>query len=234
MKRRDFTAHATAILAMAFPSRADSARARATDPFGKFLEAFPPDGPAKPFSGTLSADLRNNVPPLLVSFWQAVGFGSFRDGFLHFFHPEEYAEALSQWLNAETVRPDRVPIARTAFGDLVYFRDLRDKAASLALPSATLAEASDISFLSVHHRQSEVFSYDVQSFFDEDLDRYLTSAMLPMLALYRKLRTARPRPSADACYFFEPALVMGGKADAAHIGSGDCLVHLEILHELAE
>jgi hypothetical protein len=229
MKRRIFIPWLLAVTA-AFTAKAQKPSSSVKNPFTNFLNTFPPDGEIKPFTKTLSSDLKKHAHPLLISFWQTVGFGSFGDGFLHFFHPDEYAEVMAQWLMANKTLSDKIPFARTAFGDLFYFRDLRERAKSLNLTSS-LEEASDIAFLSVHYGKTEIISHKVEQFFNTDLSSYLKESKFPMYPLYQKLRNKMPKPSVESCYFFQPALMLGGKPDIKHIGSGDCQVHLDILYQ---
>lgn len=199
--------------------------------FSGFLRAFPPDATTAAFAGELGSNVESHAHPLLIAFWRTVGFGSFGNGFLHFYHPSDYAETLAEWLGSKSVLPDKVPFARTAFGDLIYFRDLRENARRSGLPTI-FDLASDIGFLSVHRRRTEVIAYKMQDFFDTELSAYLKRSELPMYTLYHDLRRTRPKPSSNTCYFFVPALMLGGKPDLAHIESGDCQVHLNLLHQL--
>jgi hypothetical protein len=215
---------AAAVFAM--PAKAQKNTHDIEGPFAAFLESFPADGKPEPFAGQLSSDLTEHAHPLLVAFWRTVGFGSFGDGFLHFFHPADYADVLARWLSAEQALPDRIPFARTAFGDLIYFRDLRSRAEALN-PSAPagLDDASDIAFLSVHHRESELVGSSMRAFFEADLGRFLKNSTLSNYPLYRTIRQKLPgmqKPTADSCYFFVPALIIGGQADIRHVASGDC------------
>jgi hypothetical protein len=235
MNRRQFSISLAALCAAA-PITAvlgSSKDKGVSNSFAPFLEALPPDGKPQPLTTRLDAALEKHAHPRLIAFWREVGFGSFGDGFLHFFHPETYADMLGQWLMADAARPDRIPFARTAFGDLFYFRDLREKALAGGAKAPSLDDASDISFLSVHYSSGGLVSYSAEKFFDGELADFVKKSELVQWPLYRQLRAKQPAPDADSCYYFEPALRLGGSADVKHIGHGNCLVHLDILFQLA-
>ena len=66
---------------------------------------------------------RSHASATLVAFWTEVGWGSFGGGMLHVVEPASIADALTIWL--PDPKPTRMPIARTAFGEIFYHRDLR-------------------------------------------------------------------------------------------------------------
>jgi hypothetical protein len=203
------------------------------NPFAAFLAAFPPDGPLHPVRGKLSAARQQHVHPLLIRFWSEVGYGSFGDGYLHFFDPQEYDDVFAGWLMHDTPDPTRVPFARTAFGDIFYWRDLRSKAASKGLPT-TWDQAGDIYLLSVHHRRGLMVSTTPKDFFAGALERIVRTEPTVYHGLYQEARKRRKRPGAEECYYFVPALALGGRATLDQLDQGDCLVHLEILLQMAQ
>jgi len=234
VNRRQFSASLAALGAAVPATRLFGATKDQNVPkhFARFLEAFPPDGKPQPLTSRLDESLQKHAHPRLIEFWREVGFGSFGDGFLQFFPPEKFAGMLGQWLMSDEARPDRIPFARTAFGDLFYFRDLREKAAAGGMKAPSLDVASDVSFLSVHTSRGTLVSYSVDKFFDGELADFVKNSDLTMLPLYREVRKKQPALDADHCYYFVPALRLGGKADVQHIGHGDCEVSLQFLYQL--
>ena len=122
-----------------------------------------PGNDVRPFHGELSPALKEHVHPRLIEFWEKVGFGSFGNGFITFFDPREAETMLARWLLLQQPDPTRVPIARTAFGDLIYFRDLRQRAAENGL-EANWKNGSDVVFLSIHYRGSSAITWSVDDF----------------------------------------------------------------------
>jgi hypothetical protein len=104
--------------------------------FGRFLDAFPPLDrqpiDADALATGVQAAFGVRVPPDLVAFWQEVGCGSFADGELFFFGPENTAtrESLVSWNRQPFWRdvmvapPEGGPVffAENRFGDQVGFR----------------------------------------------------------------------------------------------------------------
>src|SRR6185312_12490415 len=97
----------------------------------------------------------------------ALGFGRFGAGFLTVLHPHDLDETLADWLGG--FDPTRVPFARTALGDLLYFRDLRSQAAMLGTPDAD--RACDVSVVFSRYRKSGVIAPDLATFVDGILTR---------------------------------------------------------------
>ncbi|MGJ4856660.1 GAD-like domain-containing protein [Labrys sp. KB_33_2] len=198
--------------------------------FQTFLTDFPPGKDVHPFRGELSPALKEHVHPRLIEFWQRVGFGSFGNGFITFFDPRDAETMLARWLLLQHPDPTRVPIARTAFGDLIYFRDLRQRAAENGLP-ADWKTGSDVIFLSIHYRGSSAITWSVDDFFAKDLKGFLQENPK---AFHQFYSTVGGQPLAPGeCFYFVPALALGGQATKKSVGRGDCLVHQEILLQLA-
>ena len=198
--------------------------------FQAFLNDFPPGNDVRPFRSELSPALKEHVHPRLIEFWEKVGFGSFGNGFITFFDPREAETMLARWLLLQQPDPTRVPIARTAFGDLIYFRDLRQKAAENGL-EANWKNGSDMVFLSIHYRGSSVITWSVDDFFNKDLKAFLQENPRAFHELYSTVDEQPPAPG--ECFYFVPALALGGEATKKSVGRGDCLVHQEILLQLA-
>ena len=149
-------------------------RARPQDrSFAAFLRTFPPSGPLRPWSGTLGPHRERHVHPLLLRFWTEVGLGSFGDGRrgLHFFDPAEFDHQLARCLRREQPDPAHVPFARTAAGDLFYWRDLRAPTAEPCLPE-TWDLAGDISVFRSHQGTAQRVSLTPRAFFATDLAAY--------------------------------------------------------------
>lgn len=198
--------------------------------FQAFLNDFPPGNDIRPFHGKLSPALKQHVHPRLIEFWEKVGVGSFGNGFITFFDPREAETMLARWLLLEQPDPTRIPIARTAFGDLIYFRDLRQKAAENGL-EANWKNGSDVVFLSIHYRGSSAITWSVDDFFTKDLKAFLQANPRTFYELYS---TLDERPLAPGeCFYFVPALALGGQAIKKSVGRGDCLVHQDILLQLS-
>jgi hypothetical protein len=162
-------------LAPAGAASSGSARRRTRPPersFSAFLRSFPPDAPPHPMNGTLSPLRRQHVHPLLLRFWSEVGLGSFGNGCLHFFDPTNYECLLARLLVQEKVYPTRVPFARSAAGDLFYWRDLRSQSADTGAPE-TWDLAGDVSAVSIHSCTVHRISLTPRAFFATDLAAHL-------------------------------------------------------------
>ena len=96
----------------------------------------------------------------------------------------------------------KIPLFVSAFGDIFYYRKLE-------------GEENDMSMLDIHYRKVEVCGYSYQEFFEG----YILDENVKDLAV-------------NECFFFVPALVIGGAEDIKHVQKGDANVHQHLLFEL--
>ena len=197
--------------------------------FRAFLAAFPAGEDVRPYDGELPPQLSEHAHPSLIAFWRKVGFGSFGNGFLVFFNPHDYESVLARWLQRDQPDPSLIPFARTAFGDIIYFRDLREKAKQHGLP-ADWKNASDVVFLSIHYHRTEMITWSMDEFFATALQQFLKDNEGSFYKLSSSLNTKQL--GKGECYFFVPALALGGKVSKDSVKSGNCLVHQDILLQL--
>ena len=182
----------------------------------KFLAAYPP-APAEPVAPKLVARYRDLLPAPLLNLWQQDGFCEFGGGLLRLINPDTYREALETWLGDP--KPNYVPIALSAFGDLFYYRRLTDT-------------DEDVCLLDPHYRQITTCAWSLVEFFDgyllEDEVRELVLRE-PLLAQARQqLGPLLP----DEQYCFVPALALGGAETVDYLAKGNAPIHLEVLFQL--
>lgn len=194
--------------------------------FENFLRHHPPGPDVRPVAAARLAPYRDQLPPVVLDFWQQVGWGSFSAGLLHFFDPAAWQPTLDQWLGGP--QPGRVPLARTAFGDMFYYRRKRAR-----LPGGEEVEVEDTNLVDVHYKRIDNCTWDVPAFFD----RYLCDEGIANEVLRRPLyEAARPRlgaPSATEAYIFVPWLAMGGREDDPDaLEKGDVQAALALLLQL--
>lgn len=146
--------------------------------FAAFLRSFPPNGPLRPWSCTLGPHRERHVHPLLLRFWAELGLGCFGDGRggLHFVDPADHDHQLARCLRRQQPDPAFVPFARTAGGDLFYWRDLRDHTAEPRLPE-TWDLAGDISVFRIHRDAAQRVSLSPRAFFATDLAAYIRAGL---------------------------------------------------------
>jgi hypothetical protein len=135
-------------------------------------------------------------------------------------------EQMSPWLLGRI--EGRRAIGRTAFGDLVIFRDLRARAKELGLPDAD--KAGDIALIDVHYKRMTMVAESAEALL-ESLDRPDWQKAYLRADLYRKAKKRLGDYGEDECFFFVPALALGGSEDAASVDRGNWLVHQDILFQ---
>ena len=200
---------------------------RALDPT-RFLKALPPMKDVTNPPKAALAKLGNRLPRRMLDFLQAVGFGRFGHGFLVMMHPHELDETLADWLGG--FDPARVPLARTALGDIVYFRDRRLHAAAIDHPNA--AKACDFCVVDVRHKRTLLLAPDPERFVVDALgDSKLLEALLRKDLFDRALERIGP-PELGEVYGFVPALALGGSEEPAALERMKAEEHLAILLQL--
>jgi hypothetical protein len=167
--------------------------------------------------------------PRVVEIWERWGWGRYADGFLWFADPQQLEETLDQWLGGPCEH--RVPLGRTGLGDLLYLRDLRDRARALGLKGRARDEAYDISVVDVRYKRVHVLATSVAeleqqlalpAWLDGVLRKDLFDAALERLG----------PPALDEIYGFVPALGLGGAEESSALHRVQADVHLEILFQL--
>lgn len=197
--------------------------------FAGFLRAYPRDSSVRPCTEEQCAAWRGKLPDALIRFWREVGRGSFGGGIITLVDPRQWHAELDGWLLGQT--EGRAVIARSAFGDLFYYRDL-----GMQLIGGAQAHAEDISRLDPHGSAGtvEVCAWGIEEFFES----YLCTAESADAALRKRLYTAAVRRLGQAIgdqgFYFVPALRLGGNERAESIDKGDLHVQLDILLQLAQ
>jgi hypothetical protein len=193
-----------------------------------FLFALPPSDARALDADTLER-LRARTHAGLPEALAQIGLGAFGDGFLRFEDPAALDDALEEWLGGFS--PTRVPFARTALGDLVYFRDLRERARYLGLDDALAEHACDISMVDVRYKQTRMLATSVAEFFENLGDQSFLNGMLRKDLFDAALPRLGP-PSANEVYGFVPALALGGSEDPDNLQRVGANEHLAILFQL--
>jgi hypothetical protein len=176
------------------------------------------------------APLGQRVPAALLAVWAELGWGRFGSGFLHLASPASLDDVLSDWLGKKDAT--RTPLGWTALGDIIYFRDLRERARALGMGEPEADQACDVSVIDVRYKQVKMLAWSLSGFFEGCLgDENALRSELHKDLFDAALARLGP-PNADEIYGFVPALGLGGAEDAASLERVDALVHLDILRQL--
>lgn len=131
---------------------------------------------------------------------------------------------LRDWLLGNVA--GRRSLGRTAFGDLVVFRDLRERARELGVGDAE--REGDVALVDIHYKKMTVLGTSVETFLDGLDDALFQKAFLRKeLFDEAKRRLGACKPT--ECYGFVPALALGGSEDADSVQRVDWRVHQAIL-----
>lgn len=227
MDRRHFLQALLSGLALPWPSLALPGKGQAVPPFPKFLERFPPSGAVKPVPAVECRKYEGKLPASLLALWEHVGRGPFGGGLVVLVDPAAWHSTLEKWLVGGA--DDRWVIARSAFGDLFYYRDR-----GTHVVGGQAEKIEDVSRLDPHLGKLDVCSWSLKGFFEQ----YLTSPQDAAQALRPTLFEAAVKrlglPAGDEGFYFVPALKAGGSAKEASVQKGDLRVHLDLLRQLQD
>lgn len=198
--------------------------------FPHFLDTLPPDRGVRPLDVSALDRVRTpSMPPELLDFYREVGVGSFGGGLLFVETPDRVQGLLDVWLNRS---PRRIPFARSAFGEIFYYRDLRDEAQQKGLSGEKPGELGDVSWVDVHFARIDIAALSVMEFFEEMLanpDNVDTILRRPLV----RAATEILGPLGDhEQYDFVPALALGGSEELGSAQKVNMLVHTSILRQL--
>ena len=199
------------IVAKKKPAAKKVARPKATRP--------PPPPP--------EALLERGVHPKLTWLIKHLRQGRHAGGLLQLSAPGTHERELEPWLMGRTA--GRTSIGRTAFGELLVFRDLRDHAASLGMEDAELA--CDVAAVDIHYKRMKVLSMSAEEFVELLDDAQWQNAFLRK-PLFEAAKARLGDWGPTECFGFVPALSLGGSETAESIDRVDWKVHQALLLQM--
>jgi hypothetical protein len=140
--------------------------------------------------------------------------------------PGALDDVMAPWLMGRV--DGRRSLGRTAFGDLIVFRDLRARARALGEPGADTA--CDVAMVDIHYKRMAVLAYSVDALL-ESLDDVEWQRAFLRRDMYQEVRQRLGDYADGECFCFVPALSLGGSDDAASVQRADWRVHQEILRQ---
>ena len=191
------------------------------------VAAKKPAKPTRPPPPPPDALLERPVHPKLTWLLANLASGRHAGGLLQMSPPGIHAVQLEDWLMGNTA--GRTSIGRTAFGELLVFRDLRDKAQELGMPDAELA--CDMAAVDIHFKKMKVLATSAEEFVELLGDDEWQRAFLRK-SIYDAARARVGDWGSTECFCFVPALALGGSEDAASVECVDWHVHQALLLQI--
>lgn len=198
--------------------------------YDAFLSLLPADANVRRLSAPELDALRTPfMPEALLKLYADVGVGSFGGGVMWITAPQELQAMLDVWLPSS---PRRIPFARSAFGDVFYFRDLREEARAKGLTGEVPGELFDVSVVRPDFFEVTVVAFSIEELFEEvlgfadNIEGVLRRDLVDAASeIYGPLE-------ADEQFGFVPALALGGSEDITSVQKVKMLVHTSILRQL--
>lgn len=171
---------------------------------------------------TTSSRLENH--PSFVSLTKRLKPGSYAGGLLIITAPGALDDAMHDWLMGNVA--GRRSIGRTAFGELLVFRDLRERARELGVDDSE--READVALVDVHFKKMTVLGNSIEAFLDSLDDADFQEAFLRR-SMFDEVKRRLGPCAPNECYGFVPALSLGGSEEAASVQRVDWRVHQAIL-----
>ncbi len=122
----------------------------------KFVAANPPAGHVVPAPRELIDAFDGHLPASLLDLWRRHGLGRYGPQQICIIDPRVWQATLDRWIVSPPDTAQRIPIALTPFGSIIYYRRL------------TVAD-EDVAVLNPHSRSTDVLAWDLDAFFNEVL-----------------------------------------------------------------
>lgn len=133
----------------------------------RFVKAHPPSRHVSPASADLVAAYQGRLPASLLELWGRKGLGLYGDRQLALIDPRQWQAVLDRWIVSPPDAVQRIPIALTPFGILLYYRKL------------TATDEDVVGFDPVS-KTMDVLTWSLDEFFNRFLcDRKPLDALVP-------------------------------------------------------
>lgn len=134
---------------------------------GRFVKAHPPSRHVSPAPEDLVAAYEGRLPAGLLELWREKGLGLYGDRQLALVDPRRWQAVLDRWIVSPPDAVQRVPIALTPFGILLYYRKLT-------------ATDEDVAGFDPVSKDMDVLTWSLDEFFNGFLcDRKSLDSLIP-------------------------------------------------------
>ena len=124
----------------------------------RFVRAHPPGPDVKPAPSQLIKAYEGILPASLLELWRKKGLGFYGELQIALIDPRPWQPVLDSWITNASDNTQRIPIALTPFGTLLYYRKLTD-------------HDEDVASIDPVTKQSNVLAWSLDDFFNEFLYR---------------------------------------------------------------
>jgi hypothetical protein len=181
--------------------------------FSPFLDAYGNAIDAEPATQNVLRAYQGVVPEQLIEFWERYGFGGYAKGMIWITEPTLLEDVLAKWLPPK--RSARaIPVARTAFGNIVYWH--KDK----------------YTFLDVHYAKEFEAGTDTELLFAYYLVDETPRRSVLQQPKFEEALKAQGQLHRDEMYAFTLPLVLGGADDLKNMTKAKMREQLAILVSL--
>lgn len=171
--------------------------------------------------------VRSSPHPKLQWLLRKLRPGRYAGGTLVITEPGAHHDEMRQWLMGKV--DGRTALGRTAFGDIVVFRDLRARAAAQGLRNAETA--CDVAVIDLNLKTMIVLAESAEALI-EQLDQRKFQNVFLRRKLYDRVKMLHGELGDDETYAFVPALALGGSEDETQVQRQNWSVYQQLLFQL--
>jgi len=183
----------------------------------KFKTYFEPTSNCVPASEEIMKRYKEKVPEVLLDIWKTSGIGKYNDGLIELISPEDFEPNLWIWLGKEFTT--YVPFAVTGFGELIYYRKLTET-------------DEDVCMIDIQHRKIEVFTWSMESFFEDFLTSPENRNIWFRQELFEKAISEKGVLLKNEVFTFVPILAIGGAEELQCLQKGSAQVYQELVFQM--
>ena len=177
------------------------------------------------------AKFKGKLPDQLLKYWELYGFSGYGKGLFWLVDPDEYEPALEEWIGDTPFmeKDSYYVIGRSAFGNLFLWGTKSGQSLKICSIGDMISPKDDTVEITAG-RANQLVQNFLCLLNKKSLDQndYLDKPLFE-----RALKTLGPL-APDEIYGFEPALVLGGKADLKFLRKVKAVAHLMLLAQLGE
>ena len=199
--------------------------------FQLFIDEFGEADSCKKVPGDIIDKYRGKLPDQLLGYWHTEGWCQYANGLVWTVNPADYEDVVHAWIyetDLESIDQFYV-IARSAFGNLYLCGEkIGQSITIISLTNSITGLAEEL-----NEKSSDEKNKSIRHFFGvSDPDDYDMEDEEGEVLFERAIQKLGPLKD-NEMYFFEPALVLGGRAKIENLQKGDIQVHLSILRKFS-
>lgn len=175
---------------------------------------------------------REALPSQLLHYWETEGWNTYHHGLISIVYPDDYENIIDIWLK-DTFLKERDSyhvIARSGFGSLYVCGEKIGRNIIVDCYNHSIYFSKNNSSL----KSTDELNLDIKVFFGISKFKRFDLEYQDGKYLFELATRKCGQLNSDEIFGFEPALILGGRADISHVIKVNIQAHLTLLREFAQ